>query len=213
MSIFMETALDIIAKSSIKQGLPEFKVGQTVRIHQRIKEGNKERIQVFEGIIIKTSSGSGVSSTITVRKIVDGVGVERVYATHSPNIAKIEIIKEAKIRRSKLYYMRERTGKAARLKTTLLEGQIFTPKAHTEEEAADPTEEERVPAEEAPAEEAPAPTEEPAEEAPAPADEPVEKKPAEEAPVEEAAPAEEKPAEEAPAEETAPAEEPAEEEK
>jgi len=137
----MDTALGMISSSSLKKDLPQFKVGQTVRIHQRIKEGNKERLQVFEGIIIKVNSGSGVNATISVRKIVDGVGVERIYPIHSPNIAKIEITKKAKIRRSKLYFMRERTGKAARLKTTLLEGQIFEPKS-PEEEAKEEVKEE-----------------------------------------------------------------------
>lgn len=138
----MDAALNLISAGSLRINLPDFKVGQTVRIHQKIKEGEKERIQVFEGLIIRISPGTGVNSTITVRKVVDGVGVERVYPIHSPNIVKIEITKEAKVRRSKLYYMRDRTGKAARLKTTLLEGQVFEPKSATEpEDEADAAEE------------------------------------------------------------------------
>lgn len=138
----MDAALNLISASSLRINLPDFKVGQTVRIHQKITEGEKERIQAFEGLIIRVSPGTGVNSTITVRKIVDGIGVERVYPVHSPNIVKIEITKEAKVRRSKLYYMRDRTGKAARLKTTLLQDQVFEPKsAVAPEEATAPVEE------------------------------------------------------------------------
>lgn len=125
----MDSALALIAQSSLKQGLPTFKVGQTVRVHQKIKEGGKERVQVFEGLIIQTNKGTGISGTVTIRKIVDGIGVERIYSIHSPNIAKIEITKEARVRRSKLYYMRDLTGKSARMRTTILEGQVFEPKS------------------------------------------------------------------------------------
>lgn len=123
----MHQALNLIANSSTQQGLPTFKPGQTLRVHQRIKEGDKQRIQVFEGMVIKLHRGKGVDATFTVRKIVDGVGVERVYPIHSPLIAKIEITKESKTRRSKLYYLRELSGKSARMKTTMLEGMVFTP--------------------------------------------------------------------------------------
>ena len=95
--------------------LPEVKPGYTIKVHQKIKEGNKERVQVFEGLVIKTGHGEGVEKTITVRKIVQGIGVEKVFPLHSPNIKKIEVKKKAKVRRSKLYYMRERSGKSARL--------------------------------------------------------------------------------------------------
>jgi large subunit ribosomal protein L19 len=188
----MDSALAAISKSSLKQNLPQFKVGQTVRIHQRIKEGEKERIQVFEGIIIKKNNGTGVNGTITVRKVVDGIGVERVFAIHSPLIAKVEITKQAKVRRSKLYFLRDRTGKAARLRTTLLEGQVFEPTSAVEA----PAEEEAA---ESPAEEVKSENEE------VKKDEATEKAPAEEAKEEvkeEAAPAEKEVKEEAPAEET-----------
>lgn len=181
----MDASLAAISNASLKQNLPNFAVGQTVRIHQRIKEGEKERIQVFEGIIIKVSNGTGIGGTITVRKVVDGIGVERVFAIHSPFISKIEVTKQAKVRRSKLYYLRSRTGKAARLKTTLLEGQVFEPTAVTEEA---PAEDAEAPALEGAAAESPA--EEAQVETPAPeakAEEaPAEEPKAEEAPVEEA---------------------------
>lgn len=97
------------------QRVPEVRSGYTVRVSQRIKEGEKERIQNFEGLVIKVNHGEGVEGTFTVRKIVEGVGVEKIFPLHSPNIKKIVVIKKAKVRRSKLYYMRERSGKSARL--------------------------------------------------------------------------------------------------
>ena len=103
-----------VQKKQLKP-LPEVRPGYTIKVHQKIKEGNKERVQVFEGLVIKTSHGEGVEKTITVRKIVQGIGVEKVFPLHSPNIKKIEVKKKAKVRRSKLYYMRERSGKSARL--------------------------------------------------------------------------------------------------
>ena len=106
----------IIQKMSNKylKKVPPLKSGQTVKVFQKIIEGGKEREQAFEGLIIRIH-GAGIVKTITVRKIVDGIGVERIFPIHSPNINKIEIKKEAKVRRSKLYYMRERSGKSARL--------------------------------------------------------------------------------------------------
>lgn len=96
--------------------VPELRSGYTVRVHQKIVEGNKERIQVFEGLILRVSSGTGVNRTFTVRKVVENVGVEKVFCLYSPNIVKIEVIKIAQVRRARLYYMRERFGKVARLK-------------------------------------------------------------------------------------------------
>ena len=103
-----------VQKSQLKK-VPEIRSGYTVRVHQKIKEGNKERVQSFEGLVIKLGHGEGVEKTITVRKIVQGIGVEKVFPLNSPNIKKIEVKKKAKVRRSKLYYMRERSGKSARL--------------------------------------------------------------------------------------------------
>ncbi len=96
--------------------VPQLKTGQTVHVHQLIQEGDKKRTQIFEGLIIKINSGTGVDKSFTVRKIVEGIGVERTFPLHSPLIKKIVVKKEAKVRRSKLYYMRDRFGKSARLK-------------------------------------------------------------------------------------------------
>ncbi len=104
---------DIQKKQS--KPMPEVRPGYTVRVHQKVTEGGKERVQVFEGLVIKTGHGEGVEKTITVRKMIQGIGVEKVFPLHSPTIKKIDIKKKAKVRRSKLYYMRERSGKSARL--------------------------------------------------------------------------------------------------
>jgi len=106
-----------IIQDQLKTDLPEIKSGQTIRVHQRIKEGGKERIQPFEGLVLAVKHGSGLDGTFTVRKIAEGVGVERTYPRHSPAIDKIEILKTAKVRRAKLYYMRERSGKKAKMKS------------------------------------------------------------------------------------------------
>lgn len=113
-----EMSQALIAKltKSFLKDVPQLRTGYTVRVHQKIKEGDKERVQIFEGLIIKKSGGNKVGETITVRKISDGVGVEKIFPVNSPNIVKIEVVKVAKVRRSKLYYMRERFGKSARLK-------------------------------------------------------------------------------------------------
>ena len=95
--------------------LPALRSGMTVRVHHKIIEGSKERTQIFEGVIIKLSSGSGLSKTVTVRKVVEGIGVEKVFPVHSPVIAKIEVVKSGKVRRAKLYFMRGRSGKSAKL--------------------------------------------------------------------------------------------------
>ena len=101
-----------------KKNPPMVKSGDTVRVHQKIKEGDKERVQIFEGLVISTKHGSGLDGTFTVRKIATGnVGVERTYPVHSPNVLKVERIKNAEVSRSKLYYMRDRKGKSARFKS------------------------------------------------------------------------------------------------
>ena len=96
--------------------IPAFSVGDTVKVHLKVKEGNKERIQVFEGFVLKRQNG-GVSETFTVRKISSGVGVEKTFPLHSPKIEKIELVRKGDVRRAKLNYMRQRTGKAARIKS------------------------------------------------------------------------------------------------
>ena len=108
-------ALKLISDSSLKAELPVINVGSTVRVHVKIREGERERIQVFEGTIIAVK-GSGVSSTFTVRRVSYGVGVERVFPVHSPNVAKVELVRSGKVRRSKLYYLRDRVGKSAKVK-------------------------------------------------------------------------------------------------
>ena len=99
-----------------KTDIPDFNIGDTVRVSIKVKEGNKERIQVFEGFVLKRQNG-GISETFTVRKLSSGVGMEKTFPLHSPRIEKIELVRKGDVRRAKLNYMRQRTGKAARIKT------------------------------------------------------------------------------------------------
>ena len=108
-------ALKLIAQDSIKSDAPVIEIGDTGKVHVKIREGDKERIQIFEGTII-ARKGSGVSETFTVRRLSYGVGVERVFPVHSPNVAKVEVVRHGRVRRSKLYYLRDRVGKAAKVK-------------------------------------------------------------------------------------------------
>lgn len=108
-------ALKIIAADSVKEQAPQFSVGDTVRVSVNIREGDRERIQQFEGTVI-ARKGSGVAETFTVRRVSYGVGVERVFPVNSPNVAKVELVRSGKVRRSKLYYLRDRVGKAAKVK-------------------------------------------------------------------------------------------------
>jgi|GEM_PF-210891 len=110
--------LKFIAQESLKAEPPKFEIGSTVRVHVRIREGERERIQVFEGIVI-ARNGSGVSETFTVRRLSYGVGVERVFPLHSPNVAKVETVRLGRVRRAKLYYLRGRVGKAAKVRERL----------------------------------------------------------------------------------------------
>lgn len=110
----MHPIIAAIQQNNLKK-VPEVKTGYTVRVSQKIKEGSKERIQHFEGLVIKVSSGHGVEKTFTVRKMVEGIGVEKVFPFHSSTITTIHVIKKAAVRRQKLYYMRNRFGKSARL--------------------------------------------------------------------------------------------------
>ena len=107
-----------IEHEQLKNKIPELRVGNTVKVHQRIKEGNRERVQVFEGIIIK-KQGGGVNATFTVRKIAYGVGVEKTFMVHSPMSEKVEVVRVGKARRAKLYYLRDRVGKAAKTKENI----------------------------------------------------------------------------------------------
>ncbi len=111
--------LEAVGLDQIRDDLPRFGPGDTVSVHVKVREGDKERIQVFEGVVIKRR-GAGINKTFTVRKISNGVGVERIFPLNSPNIKKVEKIRTGKVRRAKLYYLRDLTGKAARIeeKTT-----------------------------------------------------------------------------------------------
>lgn len=104
-----------LTNEQLKSEVPELNIGDTVKIHNRIKEGNRERIQMFEGTII-AKHGGGISETFTVRRVTYGVGVEKTFPVHSPNVEKVEIIRRGKIRRAKLYYLRDRVGKSAKVK-------------------------------------------------------------------------------------------------
>ncbi|QDP40156.1 50S ribosomal protein L19 [Radiobacillus deserti] len=111
----MQHIIDEITKEQLRTDLPEFRAGDTVKVHVKVVEGNRERIQVFEGVVIKRQNG-GISETFTVRKISYGVGVERTFPVHSPRIDKVEVSRRGKVRRAKLYYLRNLRGKAARIK-------------------------------------------------------------------------------------------------
>lgn len=108
-------ALKLIEKDSTKAELPKFGIGDTVRVSVNIREGSRERIQMFEGTVIAVK-GSGIAKTFTVRRVSYGVGVERVFPMHSPNVVKVDVIRSGKVRRAKLYYLRDRVGKAAKVK-------------------------------------------------------------------------------------------------
>jgi large subunit ribosomal protein L19 len=110
--------MDLIKKlteGQLKENAGNFGIGDTVKVHAKIKEGNRERIQVFEGAVIARKHG-GIQETVTVRRISYGVGVEKTFPIHSPNVEKIEVIRKGKVRRAKLYYLRDRVGKAAKVK-------------------------------------------------------------------------------------------------
>lgn len=108
-------ALKLISDSSLKSEIPAFEVGDTVKVHVRIKEGQKYRIQIFEGTVIAKRHG-GIQETFTVRRVAHGCGIERVFPVHSPVVDKVEVVRHGKVRRSKLYYLRDRVGKAAKVK-------------------------------------------------------------------------------------------------
>ncbi len=111
----MQEALAAIEKGSIKKKIADIRVGDSVRVHQRIKEGKKERVQIFEGLVISYRRTGGVGAIITVRKVASGVGVEKSWFVNSPNVIKIQIVKRSKVRRAVLTYMRSRSGKSARM--------------------------------------------------------------------------------------------------
>ena len=106
--------IESITQDQLRTDIPDFRPGDTVRVHARVVEGERERIQLFEGVVIKRR-GTGISETYTVRKISNGVGVERTFPIHTPRVAKLEVVRFGKVRRAKLYYLRELHGKAARI--------------------------------------------------------------------------------------------------
>ncbi len=106
----------VIEQDYVKADLPKFRVGDTVKVHIKIKEGSRERVQIFEGFVLKKQNG-GLGETFTVRRIASGVGVEKTFPMHSPRIDKIEVVRHGDVRRAKLNYMRKRTGKAAKIKS------------------------------------------------------------------------------------------------
>ena len=141
-----------IEHEQLKNKIPDLHVGETVKVHQKIKEGNRERIQVFEGIIIK-KQGGGVNASFTVRRVAYGVGVEKTFLVHSPMVEKVEVVRVGKARRAKLYYLRERLGKSAKTKENLgarIENKEITLKEELAEEPVSEVEEVVAP-EEAPA--------------------------------------------------------------
>lgn len=133
--------LQEVQQLAIPKGkIPEIKIGNNVKVHQKIKEGEKERIQIFEGLVIAINSGHGADKTITVRKIIGGIGVEKIFTVYSKSIEKIVVEKQSKVRRAKLYYMRDRRGKSARLKQTFIKDKDL--EASIEELAAQKAKEE-----------------------------------------------------------------------
>lgn len=122
ITIMTNLLVQKVEKKQIRKDIPLVRPGYTVKVYQKIKEGEKERIQVYEGLVIATNHGHGVSKTMIVRKMVEGIGVEKIFPINSPNIAKIEVVRIGKVRKSKLFYMREISGKAARLKEVMVGG-------------------------------------------------------------------------------------------
>ncbi len=111
----MVSMLEMIERDHMRVDIPAFRIGDTVKVHVKIREGDKERIQIFEGVVIRTHRAK-MGATVTVRKVSYGVGVERIFPVHSPQIERIEILRRGRIRRSRLYYLRQRLGKAARIR-------------------------------------------------------------------------------------------------
>lgn len=110
----MSKLIELITQNQLRSDIPDFRPGDTVRVHAKVVEGTRERIQLFEGVVIKRR-GAGISETYTVRKVSNGVGVERTFPIHTPRVAKIEVVRHGKVRRAKLYYLRALSGKAARI--------------------------------------------------------------------------------------------------
>jgi large subunit ribosomal protein L19 len=114
----MNEIIKKIEDAQLKENITDFRVGDTIRVHGKIKEGNRERIQVFEGVVLKRQGG-GARETFTVRKTSNGVGVEKTWPLHSPNVEKIEVVRHGKVRRARLTYLRQRSGKSAKVKEVI----------------------------------------------------------------------------------------------
>ena len=127
--------LTLVEAASLKPELPKFEIGDTVEVHQRILEGQKERVQIFSGVVI-SKRGDGMRESFTVRRIVQGEGVERIFPLHSPKIAKIEVKRTGRVRRAKLYYLRDRVGKATRLRERRAKGGADASKGSKQSKAA-----------------------------------------------------------------------------
>ena len=121
--------IELIKSEQLKSDVPNFKAGDTVKVHTKIKEGAKERIQIFQGVVIACKGGRGSQGTFTVRKVSYGVGVEKTFLLHSPRIDQIEVVTHGDVRRAKLYYLRDRSGKSARIKTKRKTGNDSTQQA------------------------------------------------------------------------------------
>jgi len=137
MTLLTKTA---IVTQQLKEKVTDARPGDTVRVHQKVKEGDKERIQVFEGVVLARKHGKGLSATVTVRKVSQSVGVERIFPLHAPFVQKIEVVKRAKVRRAKLYYLREAKGKKARLKAKEFGVEVAEPEQTPIEPAEQPEE-------------------------------------------------------------------------
>lgn len=124
-------------KQQLRSDLPELKPGMQVRVFEKIKEGDRERLQVFEGVVIAKKHGKGVSATVTVRAILSGVGVEKIWPIHSPKIAKIEILKTPLVRRAKLYFLRNLSSKKTRKKLSVFKNIVVAPKVEEKESEAE----------------------------------------------------------------------------
>jgi len=146
----MKTIMEAIEKKYAKKNIPDIKPGDIIKVHQKIKEGSKERIQVFEGIVLRARGGKGLNGTFTVRRISFGVGIERVFPLHSPTIMKIEKVKSINVRRARLYYIRDLVGKKSRKQKEFKEFAMWEePEAEKEEESLKAEQEKEAKAKEA----------------------------------------------------------------
>ncbi len=136
-------AIQHFANQSMKRNIPELRPGDTVRVHQKIREGNRERIQIFEGVVMAVRGGKSINASFVVRRVASGVGVERTFPLHSPNVVKVERLKSSKVRQARLYYLRERFGRLARMRGEVRNQENWVESAEPEitEETAEAPEE------------------------------------------------------------------------